>query len=57
MSVSDMCSKVHLSYVNIERDINVQKIKVINRFCISYFSSHTLIIELLIPLDRENCPL
>ena len=31
MNVFDMCSKFHHPYLNIERDINVQKIKVIKQ--------------------------
>ena len=39
-NVFDMCSKCHHPYLNIKRDINVQKIKVIKQvfYCLFLFT-------------------
>ena len=49
MNVHDICRKFQYFYLDIKRDILVEKIKVKKMFFISYFSGLTLMIS----LDRE----
>ena len=53
MNVFDICRKFQYVYMDIKRDILVQKIKVTKIFFIYHFSGLTLIILLFISLDRE----
>ena len=52
MNVLDMCPKCNHPYLNIKRDINVKKIKVIKQ--VFFFYSHGFTMKILISLDREK---